>query len=60
MPCCSKKLPVIKSHYNIISRSFNLNHLKKMTTDTGIIQFSKINQPDINSGYTLDDNARAW
>jgi hypothetical protein len=30
-----------------------------MTTDTGIIQFSKINQPDIKSGYTLDDNARA-
>jgi len=30
-----------------------------MTTDTGIIQFSKINQPDISSGYTLDDNARA-
>ena len=37
----------------------NLNHLKKMTTNTGIIQFSKINQPDIRSGYTLDDNARA-
>lgn len=37
----------------------NLNHLKRMTTDVGIIQFSKINQPDIESGYTLDDNARA-
>jgi len=37
----------------------NLNHLKHMTTATGIIQFSKINQPDICSGYTLDDNARA-
>ncbi len=37
----------------------NLNHLKKMTTDFGIIQFSHINQPDILSGYTLDDNARA-
>ncbi len=36
-----------------------LDHLKKMTTDFGIIQFSKINQPDIESGYTLDDNARA-
>jgi hypothetical protein len=30
-----------------------------MTTETGIIQFSKINQPDICTGYTLDDNARA-
>jgi glycosyltransferase involved in cell wall biosynthesis len=37
----------------------NLDHLKSMTTDFGIIQFSKINQPDIDSGYTLDDNARA-
>jgi len=36
-----------------------LSHLLKMTTKTGIIQFSQINQPDINSGYTLDDNARA-
>ena len=37
----------------------NLSHVKKLTTDFGMIQFSKINQPDINSGYTLDDNARA-
>ncbi len=37
----------------------NLDHLKKMTTDFGMIQFSKLNQPDIHSGYTLDDNARA-
>ncbi|AEE53505.1 glycosyltransferase [Haliscomenobacter hydrossis] len=37
----------------------NLEHVKKMTTDFGMIQFAKINQPDIDSGYTLDDNARA-
>ncbi|AXP81819.1 Spore coat protein SA [Mariniflexile rhizosphaerae] len=37
----------------------NLKHLEAMTTDVGIIQFSKINTPDIGSGYTLDDNARA-
>ena len=36
----------------------NLDHVKKMTTDVGIIQFSKINQPDIETGYTIDDNAR--
>lgn len=36
-----------------------LEHIKKMTTKTGIIQFSQINQPDIETGYTLDDNARA-
>jgi glycosyltransferase involved in cell wall biosynthesis len=44
-------------HYSL--PSINLDHLKKMTTDVGIIQFSKINQPDLSSGYTLDDNARA-
>jgi glycosyltransferase involved in cell wall biosynthesis len=36
-----------------------LDHIKKMTTGFGMIQFSKINQPDLESGYTLDDNARA-
>ncbi|NGF76836.1 glycosyltransferase [Fluviicola sp. SGL-29] len=39
--------------------SINLEHIQKMTTNFGILQFSKINQPDIDSGYTLDDNARA-
>lgn len=39
--------------------AINLNHIKKMTTDFGILQFSIINQPDVDSGYTLDDNARA-
>lgn len=37
----------------------NLDHIKKLTTSFGMIQFSNINQPDIDSGYTLDDNARA-
>jgi hypothetical protein len=37
----------------------NLDHIKKMTTEFGMIQFSKINHPDIGSGYTVDDNARA-
>jgi len=37
----------------------NLKHIKLLTTGFGIVQFSKINQPDIDSGYTLDDNARA-
>jgi len=30
-----------------------------MTTNIGMIQFSKVNQPDPETGYTLDDNARA-
>jgi glycosyltransferase involved in cell wall biosynthesis len=44
-------------HYNM--PAINLDHIKKLTTSFGMIQFSKINQPDIDSGYTLDDNARA-
>lgn len=36
-----------------------LDHIKELTTEYGILQFSKFSQPDPNSGYTLDDNARA-
>lgn len=36
-----------------------LDHIEKLTTDYGILQFSKFSQPDPDSGYTLDDNARA-
>lgn len=37
----------------------NLDHIKAMTTDFGFVQFSKLNVPDLASGYTIDDNARA-
>ena len=37
----------------------NLSHIKAMTTDFGMLQFSKLNRPDFESGYTIDDNARA-
>jgi glycosyltransferase involved in cell wall biosynthesis len=51
------------SKENIVLRynvpAINMKHLQCMTTNRGIIQFSKRNQPDISSGYTLDDNARA-
>ena len=47
----------ISLHYTL--PLVNLAHVKNMTTAFGMIQFSKINEPDINSGYTLDDNARA-
>lgn len=43
-----RKLPPIK-----------LEHLIKLTDDFGIIQFAKLTEPDLSSGYTLDDNARA-
>jgi glycosyltransferase involved in cell wall biosynthesis len=37
----------------------SLNHIKRLTTKSGIIQFADICNPDIESGFTLDDNARA-
>lgn len=36
-----------------------LDQIMSMTTDFGYIQFSKLNIPDLDSGYTIDDNARA-
>lgn len=51
----SKGLNQIKISYPKIK----MDHLKKMTTDFGMIQFCKISDPDLESGYTLDDNARA-
>ncbi len=48
---------IIKLSYKI--PAVNLNHLKRLTTVFGMVQFSVIDQPDIDSGYTLDDNARA-
>ncbi len=41
--------------YPVIS----LDHMKRMTTDFGMIQFAKVSEPDRTSGYTIDDNARA-
>ena len=37
----------------------DLQHINRLTTDFGMIQFSKISDPDLSSGYTIDDNARA-
>lgn len=34
-------------------------HLRQMTDHCGMLQFSRLDKPDKNSGYTLDDNARA-
>jgi len=36
-----------------------LNHLRRLTDDTGISQFAIHSVPDPCFGYTLDDNARA-
>ena len=37
----------------------NLNHLNKMTDDTGMLQHAIFTIPNRREGYTTDDNARA-
>ncbi|GBD00531.1 GDP-mannose-dependent alpha-(1-6)-phosphatidylinositol monomannoside mannosyltransferase [bacterium HR18] len=36
-----------------------LDHLKRLTDDTGILQHATYTVPNYNEGYTTDDNARA-
>ncbi len=54
-----EKIPSVKIELKYNLPPLNLKHVHNMTTDVGILQFSSINHPDIESGYTLDDNARA-
>lgn len=54
-----QKLTTNQIELNYALPEINLAHLSRLTDRFGMIQFSKINQPDRESGYTLDDNARA-
>ncbi|QCO47877.1 Spore coat protein SA [Elizabethkingia miricola] len=47
----------IELHYTL--PTINLEHFRHLTTDFAMLQFSILNRPDMDSGYTLDDNARA-
>lgn len=38
---------------------FLLDHVQRLTDDTGIIQHAKYGIPNLKEGYCLDDNARA-
>nr|MBC8489343.1 glycosyltransferase [Bacteroidota bacterium] len=38
---------------------FTLDHIKRLTDDTGIVQHAKYGIPNLKEGYCLDDNARA-
>ena len=54
-----EKIPSARIVLNYNLPPINLKHVLNMTTEIGMVQFSSINHPDIESGYTLDDNARA-
>lgn len=55
----SKKNSVYKTHLQFNIPAISLTHIRNLTTNLAMIQFSKISTPDLQSGYTLDDNARA-
>ncbi len=38
---------------------FSLEHIKRLTDDTGILQHANFNVPNLKKGYCLDDNSRA-
>ncbi|MDF9796308.1 glycosyltransferase involved in cell wall biosynthesis [Catalinimonas alkaloidigena] len=42
-----------------IMPEFSLNHVSRLTDDTGIVQHAKYGIPNLKEGYCLDDNARA-
>ncbi len=45
---CFEELPKLK-----------ITHMRRLTDEFGMIQFSRYSSPNLNSGYALDDNARA-
>jgi glycosyltransferase involved in cell wall biosynthesis len=51
----SKEYLVLRYEMPVIK----LDYIQKMTTDFAMVQFANISEPDLLSGYTLDDNARA-
>lgn len=58
MSTFKKLLPALYS-YEKHAPVLKMDHLIKMTDEFGMIQFAKLAEPDLNSGYTIDDNARA-
>ena len=54
---------VAEKYTNLLARTIvppiNLHHLYEMTDHVGLFQFAKFTVPNKDSGYTLDDNARA-
>ncbi len=59
MNLCKELIP--SKDFKLIFKwpSIDLKHIQRMTTSFGMIQFAHINEPDLSSGYTIDDNARA-
>lgn len=50
---------LLKSHYGLVDYPFNPAHLIRMTDDVGMLQHAHGCIPNYQTGYCLDDNARA-
>ncbi len=52
---------VARRSYKLLNElpEINLSHLRTMTDDTGMIQHANYCVPNLESGYCVDDNARA-
>ena len=57
MKIFEKYAPISRKHEKFPRVKFS--HLISLSDDFGIIQFARNTQPDKESGYSLDDNARA-
>jgi glycosyltransferase involved in cell wall biosynthesis len=53
------KLITTDFHLNFRIPIIDLSHIRRMTSELGMVQFAKLSIPDYHSGFTLDDNARA-
>lgn len=42
-----------------MQENFDVAHILRMTDDTGMFQHARFSIPDLDKGYTTDDNARA-
>ena len=55
----SKPVPPKKIINLSVMPEFNLDHLVRLTDDTGILQHAIYGIPNLKEGYCLDDNSRA-
>jgi glycosyltransferase involved in cell wall biosynthesis len=57
-PAVFFELPMMDRRLDELPR-LNINHLRLLTDDTGMLQHAVYSLPNLNEGYTTDDNARA-
>ncbi len=55
----NKYINLPEIHFRDKIPAINMNHIRKLTDDFGILRTATFATPDITSGYTLDDNSRA-